>query len=90
MADDHAELRAMLAESMRLNHEAQNPYSQETTNTLAKREFQLLHDQLDTLSAKVSNLEAERDKAMRLGIYSLGMAVMAMGGYILKLLKIVP
>ena len=65
-------------------------YSHETSSALTRREFQLLHEELDALSKKVSNLEAERDKAMRLGIYSLGMAVMAMGGYILKLIKIVP
>lgn len=60
--------------------------SQETHNALTKREFEDLHEEINTLRAQVQSLQADREKAMRWGILTLGSAVVFLGGWIVKLL----
>lgn len=86
--------RAALRESMRINGDStrqeRRQQSQETINAEAGWEFEQLHKELNELRDKIESLEHERDRALRWGIGTLGMAVLSMGVYIMKLLKLPP
>ena len=62
--------------------------SQETTNALQEERIKNLEKELYEISAHVTNLERDRDSAMRWGLITLGTAVVGLVVWIFNTLGI--
>jgi hypothetical protein len=59
--------------------------SNETQQALTERELELLHEEIAELRAEVKAMAAERDKALRWGIFALGSALIGLATFVFNL-----